>query len=249
MRLRSHAFVHSALANLSENERVALFHLGHLHNELLWSQKHLLWVWHNRREESEPETNTRVFAFVSSIARFAGQLVEANNAIESHYYGTQLSRRYHGLLSVETQQALASLRRYFGNTNLITKIRNNFAFHFDVSQFRTHVAALPSTHPHRFLIGEHGGNTFFEFAHNVHAQALLSLADATNVENALERLSREVAGNIPDWIFAFITEFILAIFRQTNGVAAEITLQNVPNDSEIHLPFFTQPPEPTSVAN
>ncbi len=239
MIVKSYAFTHSALAQFSEEERVALFHLGHLHNELLWSQKHLR-VWNNRQGEIEPETNGRVFAFVSSIARFAGQLRETYKAIRVDYFSTQLSKKYHARLTPQTQAALDSLGRYYAGRNMVMEIRDKLAFHFDGAEFKNHIATLSPNQPHRFLIGEHSGNTFFEFAHNVNASCLLALSGEADTEAAMTRLVTEVIGDVADWTFRFITEFIILVLRETQGVAAEITLQNVPLDSDVHLPFFTR---------
>ena len=120
------------------------------------------------------------------------------------------------------------------------EIRDKLAFHFDRVEFKSHIATLSPSQPHRFLIGDHAGNTFFEFAHDVNARCLLALSGEADTETAMTRLAKEVVGDVADWTFLFLTEFLILVLREAQGVAGEITLQNVPLDSDVHLPFFTR---------
>src|SRR5688572_7706349 len=114
MKLTILKFRHSDLGRFSDEERIALFQLAHLHNELLWAQKHLLWVWHIPPNEAGPAVDGRIFAFVSCMGRFAGILRETYKAIDSVYYKSRLSKAYHSKLTSEPE----TLSTDYANTTL-----------------------------------------------------------------------------------------------------------------------------------
>ena len=66
MKLSILKFNNSEINQLSEKERIALFQFGHLHNELMWTQKHLLWVW-NQPQNEEASQKLLNFKVVSCL--------------------------------------------------------------------------------------------------------------------------------------------------------------------------------------
>jgi len=238
MKLSLFQFQHSQLARFSTEERIALFQLAHLHNELLWAQKHLLWVWHQPPGEEGPAVDGRIFAFVSSMGRFAGILRETYKVIDSVYYGSRLSKLYHQKLPLVARDALDSLRRYYSRRNAVMDIRDKLAFHSDSSMFDAYIQTLTDDQTHQFCFGERADNTFFSFAHAANTACLLALSGATGVEEAMVKLHEEIVGSVADWTFHFLTTFLLMVLQETAGKRTEIEV-SVPKDDNVFLPFFT----------
>jgi hypothetical protein len=64
-----------------------------------------------------------------------GKLWEGWELVEKAYFGTKLSKTYHNLLPQEAIDRLNDLKSYFGKSdNLIKKVRNKIAFHYDSSE-------------------------------------------------------------------------------------------------------------------
>jgi hypothetical protein len=232
-------FKHSELQRFSTEERVALFQLAHLHNELLWAQKHLLWVWHQPDGEEGPAIDGRVFAFASCMGRFAGILRETYKSVDTVYYKSRLSKSYHSKLTPSARDALDSLRRYYSGRNAVMDIRDKLAFHSDSTMFSEHIQTLANDRTHQFVIGENAANTFFGFAHDANVACLLALSGATGVEEAMNKLHDEIVGSVADWTFEFLTNFLLLVLQETAGDRGELDIK-VPKDESVLLPFFTE---------
>ncbi|WP_414665160.1 hypothetical protein [Horticoccus sp. 23ND18S-11] len=241
MKITAFTFEHSELSKLTADENVALFQLAHIHNELTLSQKHLLWVWNRDGEGVGPDLDARIFAFTSSIARFAGQLREAYKAIDRVYYGSTLSRDYHSQLSTRSQEALVSLKRYFSSRSVVMDIRDRLAFHHDIDLLKQTLSAFDPSEEHAFYFGEGAGNTFFGFAHHATAITLIGLSRESDVDRALIRLAEEVVGSVADWTFHFISDIISLVLQKTSGRKSEIMLNGVQSDDKISVPFFSYP--------
>lgn len=238
MRLSLLQFPHSSLSRFSAQERVALFQLAHLHNELLWAQKHLLWVWRQPLDEKGPALDGRAFAFVTCMGRFAGLLRETYKAIDVVYYGSSLSKTYHHKLPKEASEAIDSLRRYYSHRNMVIDIRDKLAFHSDSDLFTNYVQALGDCRMHQFVIGDHAANTFFTFAHEANSAHLLALSGAEGTEEAMGRLHEEIVTSVADWTFSFLTAFLIIVLKDTEAQRQEIDIP-VPRDDTVFLPFFT----------
>ena len=63
----------------------------------------------------------------------AGKLCEGWTLFRERYQGTSLSKEYDKLLDTEVRKAIKKLNKYFGKSNVLSRIRNRFAFHYDPS--------------------------------------------------------------------------------------------------------------------
>jgi len=213
----------------------------------MWTQKHLLWVWNQPQNESDQALDGRIFAFISTIGRFAGLLRETYKAIDKIYFKTQLSKKYHAQLDSKAKDAIKELKKYHSKKNLIREIRNKLAFHSDFNLFGSYLSDISDDSVYQFYSGEHAGNNFFKFAHDANAACMLDLTGATDVDKAMTILRKEVVGVVADWTFEFLTSFLILILQNTSRIREDVDFE-APLDDKIVLPFFTEPPKETNLS-
>ena len=59
-----------------------------------------------------------------------GALNEAWELVRTRFIETTMAKDYLNLLDASGQEAFAALKRQFGESNLLNKIRKNYAFHY-----------------------------------------------------------------------------------------------------------------------
>ena len=142
---------------LPEKERVFFIQLAHLSNEITVLTK-LLILSNNK---SETEVINKAYAMQSSlIARMSiGKLYEAWRLLEKNFFASKLSKEYEPKLSEDGLKALQNLKKYFGKSNLISDIRNNFSFHnpsFD--EIKKQLKAIPDDTEFQLFLGSIKGS-------------------------------------------------------------------------------------------
>jgi hypothetical protein len=116
--------------------------LGQLANDINLLQKQLIFAVNGFGVGSEPEHQASVAQAMLAQRLLAGRLNEAYEFIrtaECH----AATRDYEASLPDEWRAARKSLNAYFGADNLIRRLRNKLAFHFDVKATREAYDTVP----------------------------------------------------------------------------------------------------------
>jgi len=199
---------------MPEAERVLLIQLGHLCNELSFFNKLLLFT---------SDLNTRGverYAMVTQsmiVARvFIGKIFEAWRMIERDFFGSRLSKGLEPALSEDGKQALSMLKVHFGQSNLISKIRNTYSFHYASDNIESALKSLPGDKSLEAFLGENYSNTLHYFCEEIVSSGMLTVSGETDPQRAMDRIIGElveVSGHFID----FTGHTMAAIFERHFG--------------------------------
>jgi hypothetical protein len=131
--LERYRVVPEALTAVPEGERNLFLALGSVANEMLLLQKLILCSPPNSR--GEVFLHARLTHTLVLYRLLAGKLHEAWELLRKSYFATKLSQTYDPALSSESKAALRALKQYHSTSNVVSKVRNEFAFHFPSAHF------------------------------------------------------------------------------------------------------------------
>lgn len=127
------------------DERVFYFLAAQLANDLNGLTK-LLWFAFNEHRTTEGLIQSAALSQVMLVIKMlAGKLYEGHKLIAKMYSGKKLHQKYQTMLNNEGRAALQQINSYFGRDNIIKKIRNEFAFHFETKYIAATFAKFADT--------------------------------------------------------------------------------------------------------
>jgi hypothetical protein len=113
---------------LSKDERVLLILLSYTANQIAMMEKILIFSL-----DKDPATETERYlegAQSQMLVRILiGVVNEAWNLVSTRFVRNQIGQQYMRLLDAGGQTSLSRLKRQFGSSNLLPKIRNTYSFH------------------------------------------------------------------------------------------------------------------------
>jgi hypothetical protein len=166
------------LSQLPSDTRTLLLLLGHASNEIIVLQKLVMLVPKGRTESHLVNIVDAGQAFIL-MRLLCGKLSEAWELIVKRVLQNKfVSQRYLGAMSADGQEALQSLKKHFGQSSPLTKIRSQLAFHYadKTGLIEQNFNALPSEHPWDFYLSDTHANSFYYASELVITAAALSLA-------------------------------------------------------------------------
>lgn len=229
------------LLQLSSAERSLVLQLGHVCNELAFLNKLLLVVSDTEREGVERVGATTQAMIVSRL--FIGKVFEAWRMIGKQYFGSDLRAEFDPLLPDEAQQSLHRLNKTFGSDNLLSIIRNKFAFHYLAEHIDEIVGLLPDEHEFRLITAGSYDNTLYAFAEDVVTYGMLNKTKESSPQDAMDKLIGDlvsVSGNLLN----YASHLLAVILHSRLGVPlteSEAEYQTVHVDTDIEtfkMPFF-----------
>jgi hypothetical protein len=230
------------IAKMPADERALFFMLGHAVNEINVLNK--LFFLSNQYDSSDKWQQHAHLTQGLVLARtLIGKLWEAWKLLRAAYFGSRLSKSYHGKLNSNAAAALKSLRRYFGRKNLIKTLRNEFSFHYDAAEIaKIDVERLNADELLSYM-AETNGNTLFYFSEYAVNLALLESivpGDPAKAIKALIGETAEVVGWFNDTAQGIMVEIADQYLREDDGTVPleEIDIGVVPIAEEIEIPFF-----------
>src|SRR5436305_5098290 len=173
MRLKRLAFRGSALERLSEAEQLFLFRMAQARDDL----RQLNFLCHAALNGLPPlqgvERRANVHQVFYIVRLICGTLYEVWRMIETGWNGSGLARSFTSRLTQKARESHSYLCRYFNADNIVERIRNKFAFHYDEDLLRGPIASLESDGEYSFVTGSMSGNVFYDFAEEVRLRAML----------------------------------------------------------------------------
>jgi len=180
------------LRTVPEHERTLFVLLGHVVNEINVLNKTFYLA-----TQFEEEPRWRVHAHISQSLVFAralvGKLNEGWELLQKGYFKSQLSREYDKHLDSEAKSALDNLKRYFGRENLVSEIRNRFAFHYSLPDAKAALDRDLDDDEMLMYLADDNGNTLYYFSEYVINTGLLEAIESDAPDKALARLMTESA--------------------------------------------------------
>jgi hypothetical protein len=231
-----------AFQEIPEPERAVLVALAHASNET--SILNSLLIISSRFEDDQMQVAYAQAIQMYSLARIlAGKLHETWIAVESGYFRSQLSKKYHNQLDDKSIESLKALKKYFSRRNLISDIGNGLAFHFSLKS----ASILPRDEINgddlSFYVGPSRGNSLYVFSETVMNTTLMELTDSATMAEAFAKFIGEI--NFVDrhltifaenWIYFLLTSKIgEKVLRSSEE---EIDIGEVPLYENLAIPFF-----------
>lgn len=164
------------LQSMPEEDQTLLVLLGHIANEL--SILHKFLIFSSARDGSSGiESQVRVAHFILIARLYVGKLLESRNLLNKIYFGTKLSLKYDTTLSAEGKKCLDKIKKYFSNKNLISDIRNSYAFHYDVARLKPQLDQFGDNEEFDILIGGPFANNYYLISEEIISKAMLAQID------------------------------------------------------------------------
>jgi hypothetical protein len=238
------ALSRAQLATLPEAERNLFVLLGHSANEVSALAKLFHYCAGNRPTEPilEKAHNSQALLMGRLLT---GKIYEFWIMLRAGYFGSALSRTYDQLLEADARNALGEMGRYFGADNLIERVRNGHAFHYDVSQIQQGFAAVVDGDPLDIYLAEANANSLYAFADTIAGRAMLESIRPQDPATAFSLLISETSRAV-GWVNIVVAGLMMTCLRRHLGNnlyalgANEINIEGAPNSQEVTIPFFIE---------
>lgn len=177
-----------------------------------------------------------------------GKIYECWNLLRAAFFGSGVSRTYHSRFDAEALSALDALKRYFGRDNLIAKVRNEHAFHYDVNQVKAGYHTLVEGDPLDAYLSQTNANTLYAFADTIVGRAMLESIMPGDPAKAFDALLRETAQAIA-WINTVIGAVMFACLEAHVGgdlyaLGGKIVeIEGAPHSQVVSIPYFIEIPK------
>jgi hypothetical protein len=243
------------LNRIPPDERFFFLMAGHLANNVSILAKLLLAAFNtgfteNGQRREGPCGHAGIAQTFLLLGLLAGRLHEANKLIGAHYFGKGLHKKYEAEMFVKSVEALHRFTAYFsGKSNIITPLRNRFAFHFS----REEVEYIYNTAGDDFtltqyLSSEYHGHNLFYGSEMIIVNAMATLVEGcSTATEAIDRIHGDTS-DATQWLGLFVFGFIQLIMKRhifpvRRNQTENIILEDSSSISSHTLPFFVAPPE------
>lgn len=232
------------LAAIPEQERNLFVLLGHAANEINILSKLLHFA-----SSSDPRTQLHAQAeqaqtnLIGSL--LAGKVYELWNLLQAGYYKSEISRDYDPLLDGDTRAALEAMGRYFSRKNLIARVRNEYAFHYEVGRIADGFRTSESTDPFDIYLSDGNANSFYGFADTIAYRGMLEPIAAGELAKAIGMLITETM-RAADWASEIMGSLMAVcitrhIAKDPASLIGEVVdLEDAPTSDAVRIPFFVE---------
>jgi hypothetical protein len=229
------------LNSISEGERILFFQLGNLFNELNILHKCLIVSNPNKKYKNLAEErgqNTQSLFFLRILS---GKLYEGNELLKNGFFN-KVSKEIYPHLSNEDKENLDKLKKYFEKENIVEKVRNKFAFHYDLDNVKSELQRIPDSEYFELYPLEDRANSLYYMSEEMVIRAILSNITPLKSQEALQEAMDLLFGDVikvAGWFLNFIDSFMLVIVKKI----PEIDLEEMgdidsPDFEKMYLPYF-----------
>lgn len=168
-----------------------------------------------------------------------GKLWEGWELVEKAYFGTKLSKTYHNLLPQEGIDRLSDLKSYFSKSdNLVKKVRNKIAFHYDSSEMLDQFRKAPKNEIFEIYLSESQGNCFYFLPSVLLLNAILEWTGISDSMKATDAFFSDVL-TIARWFIDFLNLCVVTIAKKNvQWKWEEIDIPDPVGIDEVVLPYF-----------
>jgi hypothetical protein len=252
MRLR---LTKTDLDRIPDDERFFYFMAGDLTNDTNILSKLLITAFSSafarpgEIPRDEPHNNAGLAQLFLVLKLLSGRLHEANSLISSHYFGKGLHKKYENEMSERAQDGRRRFSVYFGGEdNIITKVRNKFAFHFSRPEIEFTYHALPKNFEFIQFLGGYIGHNLFVGSTILSINAMTTLVEGTKQLDALDRIYKDTT-DVAQWLMLFLNGYMqVMINKYLRPIKRErvtnLVMPAEPPITSTTIPFFSDPPLP-----
>src|SRR3989338_3240953 len=192
MELAKISFNRKTFDMIPENERIFVVQLSLFANEI--TMLHKLIVFSNNYKGGETGLTAQNVQSFFLIKLLAGKLYEGWRLLKNSYFKSKLSQQYDDQLSPEDKESIGYIKSYFKKHNLISLIRNKYAFHYDARHIKAELSAIPEDEVLDLYLASDHGNSLYSMAHIISSYALLNEVDNSDNLKALDQIFKDVLG-------------------------------------------------------
>lgn len=245
MKITKIKFSREALSKIPERERILFVSLAHAANELNVLSK--LYQIAMNPPQNEIERKAMVVQAFLIGKMLAGKLYETWNLFTKAYFGTKISKIYEPLFDSDAQNSLKFLKNYFNNENVISLVRNRFAFHYGADQIQGGFEAMEHDAILDMYLDAYNPNTMYSFADDIVNFAMFEAIAPGDQKLAVKKFMDDtsaVNGHFSTLLGACMA---IAIAKYLSDEAApenrsNFVISNAPNWKELRLHYFSQSP-------
>lgn len=244
LRIQKMTFSKAHLRLLEKKERKFFVGASHIANEISLLSKWFQWT--IARPKSEIERQVMVAQGLMLGRLLSGKLHECWKYLEIAFFNAKFSKNYSEALNSESKAALKELKNYFSSSNMITSLRNEFSFHYDPAHYGIGYELLDEDTSLEIYFGEHNANTLFSFSDEIIGRGMVNAINPADKAVAMEKFRLEtskIAGLISVFLGGCMRLVIEKHLLGKESVEVSmLTFADLPNWSEVKIPFFTQSP-------
>jgi hypothetical protein len=244
------------LRAMPKEERALLFLLGYAANQLILFQRLVIF---STNKTPSVEAEQKISGAQSQmLARFSiGILHETWKLISARFLASPIGNEFAPKLNPVGQEALTQLKKHFGGSNLISKLRNDVAFHHPYESdmdagFEAAANDKNWDNDWNWYFSEATWNSFYFASDFVILHGILTSIGETDLVKAQQKIMDEVkhvSGHMMALLYALMEAFLAKYFgpEMTGEVIAKIA--DAPGAFEVWLPFYVEiPPEDPMLA-
>jgi len=238
------------LRAVSKEERSLFLLLGYAANQITMLQK--LMIFSSNKTPSETVEQPISGAQTQMLVRLlVGALHEAWLLIQKRFLGVPLGREYQDRLNHTGREALDGLKKYFGTSNILNTLRNNYAYHhpYDEDIDDAFIVAFGDDQSDDYwslYLSESSINSFHFASDVVIVHGMMNATKATDLLAAQERITRDaslVAKLLTEFILDFSAAFVAKHFSVGNTQCEilgreQASVKTAPSLLEFWLPFY-----------
>jgi hypothetical protein len=237
------------LRGMSREERALFFLLGYAANQITLFQRLLIF---STNKSPATEAEQKICGAQSQmLARLSiGVLYEAWKLVKTRFLASQMGKEFAPKLNPVGQAALTELKKHFGGSNLISKLRNNVAFHYpnrkDVDAgFEAAVNDKNWDNDWNWYFSTAAWNSFYFASDFIVLHAILTSIGETDLVAAQEKIMDEVK-KVNAHMMAFLyalTDALLAKHFAPEMIGEVIEeISDAPSAFDVWLPFYVEIP-------
>ena len=237
------------LRAMPEDERALLILLGYVANQISLLSKLVIF---SSNKTPDGVEHALCAAQTQMLARLAiGVLNEGWELISKRFLGSRIGRDYRPRLDAEGKAALDQLQKTFGGSNVINKIRTNYAFHHrynsDVNgAFEVACNDAVSDADWNWYFSHSGYNSFYFLSDLVIMHGMLGIVGETDLIAAQDKIMievRSVSENMSQFIISLTSAFwTMYLGTEMTGEVCSI-IADAPGAFDVWIPFFMEIPD------
>ena len=230
----------SKLSSISKGEKAFFVQICNFLNDLSLLQKLTLFST-NKKTTNEIERTAQNIQTLSLLRIQAGKLHEGWKILHKNFFKKGFSQKYLEKLTLSEKHSFDKVRNYFDDKkNLISWIRNNFAFHYftEPRTIRKLFDEVPDSEIFEIFMAEFYGNFVFSMSNTLVTFAILKYTGITHTDKAMDKLLRDVT-MVTRWFGHFLGRFLVVFAEKHLGLkSAPVEVPEPPDINEVTLPYF-----------
>ncbi len=231
------------LSNMTPEDRALFILSGHLLNEINFYGKLLYWAQPSNFPD-ELQVKACLTQYISIVKVFSGKLHESWEAIRELYFGKICSKKYSKVIEPDSADSLKNLKKYFSKNNVVSTIRNKFAFHYDDKFISEAYDCCPNEEDWSMYLSKMDANSLYYFSEAAINHKMLNEINSENLQSAMNLIHTDFI-HVWKHMVRFLSGLMVAVGDEygiggyENADVSSFRVE-VTNGEKGCLPFFSE---------